>query len=241
MASFAARSPLAGLPQRFLLLVGAALAAGLAYLLVAPLVTGLAAAALKGSGVALLAVAALQIPARDAAWLALVLMLGAAGDVLLALPGLFVAGAGSFAAGHVAAIALYARHRRKTPASVWLAPALFILYGLAMPLLLLPAGPQLGLAAVYAVLLCAMAASLWLSRFPRLAALGAISFVGSDTLLLLGLGGGRLFDPAVDGALVWISYFGGQWLITLGVARGLLGWQAHADTSASASANISAS
>ncbi|WP_353216844.1 lysoplasmalogenase family protein [Sandarakinorhabdus sp.] len=228
MALLAARSPLAGLPQRFLLLVGAALAAGLAYLLVAPLVSGWALAALKGSGVALLALAALQIPARGAAWLAFVLILGAAGDVLLELPGMFVAGAGSFAAGHVAAILLYARHRRTASGMAWPVAALFMLYGAAMPLLLVPAGPQLGGAIVYAVLLCAMAASLWLSRFPRLAALGAISFIASDTLLVLGMTGRQVFDPGIDGALVWASYFGGQWLITLGVARGLLGRQARA-------------
>jgi uncharacterized membrane protein YhhN len=81
---------------------------------------------------------------------------------------------------------------------------------------------------VYAVLLCGMAASLWLSRFPRLAALGAIGFVLSDTVLVYRMGGGVLMSPAWDGALVWGLYFGGQWLITLGVGRGLLARAAHA-------------
>jgi hypothetical protein len=76
-----------------------------------------------------------------------------------------------------------------------------------------------------------MAASLWLSRFPRLAALGAIGFVISDTILVYRMGGGHLLGPgqdgALDGALVWATYFGGQWLIALSVARGLLARQAH--------------
>ncbi|MFZ4381821.1 MAG: lysoplasmalogenase family protein [Sandarakinorhabdus sp.] len=228
MASIIAYLPLAGLPLRFLVLVGAALAAGLGFLLLSQLLDGTAHTALKGSGVACLALAALQLPVRGAGKLALVMALGAAGDVLLELPGLFLAGGASFAAGHVAAILFYMQHRRQTLAGDRAIAALMIVYGLAMPPLLTADG-LLGFAMVYAVLLCGMAASLWLSRFPRLAALGGLLFVLSDTLLVLRMGGGQLLGPALDGALVWISYFGGQWLITLGVARGLLGRAAHPD------------
>lgn len=229
MVSVIARLPLAGLPLRFLVLVGAALAAGLFYLLLSPLIDGAADVALKGSGVALLALAALQLPVRGAGKLALVMALGAAGDVLLELPGLFLAGGASFAAGHLVAILFYAQHRRQTVAADRIIAALLILYGLAMPPLLTPAGLPVGFTMIYAVLLCGMAASLWLSRFPRLAALGGLLFVLSDTILVLRMGGGQLLGPALDGALVWISYFGGQWLIALGVARGLLGRAAHPD------------
>ncbi|WP_353199878.1 lysoplasmalogenase family protein [Sandarakinorhabdus sp.] len=224
-----ARLPLAGLPLRFLVLVGAALAAGLFYLLLSPLIDGAADVALKGSGVALLALAALQLPVRGAGRLALVMALGAAGDVLLELPGLFLAGGASFAAGHLVAILFYAQHRRQTVAVDRIIAALLILYGLAMPPLLTPAGLPVGFTMIYAVLLCGMAASLWISRFPRLAALGGLLFVLSDTVLVLRMGGGHLLGPALDGALVWISYFGGQWLIALGVARGLLARAAHPD------------
>lgn len=229
MTSVIARLPIAGLPLRFLVLMGAALAAGLGFLLLAPLVGGSAHVVLKGSGVTLLALAALQLPVRGAGWLALVMALGAAGDMLLELPGLFLAGGASFAAGHLVAIIFYARHRRQTAAADRLIAALLILYGLIMPPLLTPDRLPVGFAMVYAVLLCGMAASLWLSRFPRLAALGGLLFVLSDTVLVLRMGGGQLLGPMMDSMLVWISYFGGQWLITLGVARGLLGRAAHAD------------
>jgi uncharacterized membrane protein YhhN len=227
--SIITRLPIAGLPFRFLVLMGVALAAGLAFLLLAPLVEGSAQVVLKGSGVALLALAALQLPVRGAGWLALVMALSATGDMLLERPGLFLAGGACFAAGHLVAIAFYAYHRRQTRPADRLIAAALILYGLLMPPLLTPDRLPVGLTMVYAVLLCGMAASLWLSRFPRLAALGGLLFVVSDTVLVLRMGGGELLGPMLDSMLVWISYFGGQWLITLGVARGLLGRAAHAD------------
>lgn len=229
MTSVIARLPIARLPVRFLVLMGAALVAGLAYLLVSPLVAGTAHVLLKGSGVTLLALAALQVPVRGAVPLALIMALGAAGDMLLDMPGLFLAGGASFAAGHLVAILFYAGHRRQAQPADRLIAAALILYGLAMPPLLTPTGLPIGFAMVYAVLLCGMAASLWLSRFPRLAALGGLLFVVSDTILVLRMGGGVLVAPMLDSMLVWISYFGGQWLITLGVARGLLGRAAHPD------------
>ena len=227
MTALAPPLPLAGLPLRFLLPMAAALLAGLAWLLLAPLLGGPAAVFIKGSGVALIALAALQLPASGARWLAAVMALGATGDMLLEVPGLFIAGAASFAAGHVVAMAFYVRHRRQASTSDRLMAAGLIAYGLAMPPLLSSASVPYGLAMVYAVLLCGMAASLWLSRFPRLAALGALGFVLSDTILVYRMGGGELLGPALDGAAVWFFYFGGQWMIALGVARGLLARAAH--------------
>lgn len=222
MPALVASLPLAGLPLGFRAGLATALAAGLAFLLLAPLIDGAAQTALKGSGVALLALSALQLKSPGARPLAAIMALGALGDVLLEMRGLFVVGAASFAAGHAIAIAFYRRHRREAIASDRLIAASLILYGLVMPPLLTPIGQPVGLTMVYAVLLTGMAASVWLSRFPRLAALGAIAFVLSDTILVLRLGGGRLVGPMVDSALVWALYFGGQWLITLGVGRGLL-------------------
>jgi len=222
MTALAASLPLAGLPVRFRAGLTAALAAGLAYLLLSPMLDGTA-------NVTLLALSALQLRTDGARWLAAIMALGALGDVLLALPGLFIAGAASFAAGHLVAIIFYARHRSAAGDRDLLMAALLLLFGLAMPPLLTPAGLPFGQTLLYAVLLTAMAASLWLSRFPRLAALGAIAFVLSDTILVLRLGGGRLIGPTADGALVWAFYFGGQWLIALGVGRGLLARAAHAD------------
>ena len=228
MYALAASLPLAGMPVRFRAGLVAALAAGLAFLLVSPMLDGTAHLMLKGSGVTLLALSALQIRADGARWLAAIMALGALGDVLLDLPGLFIAGAGSFAVGHIVAIIFYARHRSEAKATDRLIAVCLILFGLAMPPLLTPVGQPYGLTMVYAVLLTGMAASLWLSRFPRLAALGAVAFVLSDTILVLRMGGGRLIGPRADGALVWAFYFGGQWLITLGVGRGLLARAHHA-------------
>lgn len=228
MAALVASLPLAGLPARFCIGLAAALTAGFAYLLFSPMLDGAAQVALKGSGVTLLALTALQLRSEGARWLAAIMALGALGDVLLALPGLFIAGAASFAAGHVVAISFYLRHRRDAGLADRITAALLILYGLAMPPLLTPAGLPFGLAMVYAVLLTGMAAGLWLSRFPRLAAIGALGFVLSDTILVLRMGGGRLIGPVADSAMVWAFYFGGQWLITLGVGRGLLARAARA-------------
>jgi uncharacterized membrane protein YhhN len=99
MTALAASLPLADLPVRFRAGLTAALAAGLAYLLLSPMLDGTANVVLKGSGVTLLALSALQLRTDGARWLAAIMALGALGDVLLALPGLFIAGAASFAAG----------------------------------------------------------------------------------------------------------------------------------------------
>ena len=227
MSAFAASLPMSGLPLRFRLPMAASLLAGLAWLLLEPLLGMPADIVVKGSGVALIALATLQLPVAGARWLAAVMALGALGDMLLEVPGLFIAGAASFAAGHIVAIAFYLRHRRRHTAADRLMAACLIGFGVAMPPLLSPTGVPYGFAMVYGVLLCGMAASLWLSRFPRLAALGAIGFVISDTILVYRMGGGQLLGPALDGALVWATYFGGQWLIALSVARGLLARQAH--------------
>jgi uncharacterized membrane protein YhhN len=97
-----------------------------------------------------------------------------------------------------------------------------LILGVLAPLLL-PALPVPALyAAIYGLLLGGMAASLWASRFPRLAAVGALLFVASDAVLALRLAGVTLIGPPIDDGLVWALYFSGQWLITLGVGRGLL-------------------
>ncbi len=216
-----------GLPLKFKALLALAGLAGLAYLLVGQALAGPAHVLLKGSSVFLLACAATQV--QGGRWLAVIMGLGACGDMLLAMPGLFTAGAISFALGHAVAIGCYWQHRRP-PSTLDRSLAIgLLIYGLVMPPLLVPAGEGLWPALVYALLLCAMAASLWRSRFPRLAAIGAIGFIASDTLLVMRMGERELFGPAVDGALVWGLYCGGQWLITLGVARGLLAKAAHAD------------
>ncbi len=204
------------------IILAAALVVGASYLFAdqAPVAVGLR-TAWKGGGVGLLALyAALSARERDGWLLAAVLALGALGDVLLEIAGLSV-GAVAFLAGHLFAIGLYLRNRR---------PVLSLSQGLlagamlvAIPLAayLLPADRALApLAALYALGLAAMAASAWISRFPRYwVGLGAAAFAASD--LLLFARAGPLAQVQWINAAVWGLYFGGQALIALGVTRTL--------------------
>lgn len=219
-------APLRLLPEdiagRALLMLS--VAAGVAY----PWLDGglgvVGATVLKGLGVGLLALAALQGRVEPGnRWLAAILGLGALGDVLLNLPGLFFAGAGAFAIGHVVAMACYNARRRPAPTAATRAgAAALIAYGLAMPWAVSPAGTPVGALMLYSVLLCGMAATLLLSRLPRLAVIGALLFVVSDTLLIMRLGGALIGPAFVHGLAVWYSYYAGQLLIFLGVRAGIV-------------------
>ncbi|WP_337189051.1 lysoplasmalogenase family protein [Phenylobacterium sp.] len=209
----------------------AALAAGITYgLAPAAIAAGLwspdlpdaVGVAWKGAGVSLLAVwAGLEARNRDGWMLAAVLAFGALGDVLLATHGLVV-GAFAFLAGHLVAIALYARNRRPALARLdWIVAGAIVAVTTGVSFLL---PPDRGLApgvALYAFGLAAMAAAAWLSRLPRaLVAAGALMFVASDLLIFL-----RTGRPALDilpmGLAVWGLYFGGQSLIAVGGVQGL--------------------
>ncbi|WP_457310336.1 lysoplasmalogenase family protein [Sphingomonas sp. UYAg733] len=173
----------------------------------------------KGAGVALLALwAALAARNMDGWLIAVVLALGALGDVLIEISGL-VTGALAFLAGHIVAIFLYLRHRREV-APGWIVAVLLIVL---TPLIawVLPsdrsAAPGI---ALYATGLGAMAACAWLSRFPRhIVALGAMLFVISDLLIFSRIG--PLAGSAVPALLVWPTYFAGQALIAWGVVTAL--------------------
>ncbi|MBX9814917.1 MAG: hypothetical protein A4S12_10410 [Proteobacteria bacterium SG_bin5] len=167
----------------------------------------------KGAGVGLLA---LWAAARGAWALALVLALGALGDVLIEAAGL-VTGALAFLAGHLVAILYYRRERRAAlspsqRALVWLLPG-----AVAFTAWSLPADRMLAWGiGLYALALGGMAASAWASRFPRYwVGLGAIAFVASDLLLFARLG--PLRGSAVPDWGVWPLYFGGQAMIAWGV------------------------
>jgi uncharacterized membrane protein YhhN len=72
--------------------------------------------------------------------------------------------------------------------------------------------------ALYAAGLAIMAASAWLSRFPRRGvALGALMFVVSDLLIFARMG--PLSGAAWAGFAIWGLYFGGQALVCVGVVR----------------------
>ncbi|MCA1749492.1 MAG: lysoplasmalogenase [Sphingomonadales bacterium] len=200
----------------------AALLAGLSYYAA----TGLFAPsplliAWKGAGVGLLALwAALNARDLDGWLIALVMALGAAGDVLLEAAGAHP-GAYAFLAGHIVAIGLYARNRRVSVTfsqrllAILLVPiVLFIAFLLPENRALVP-GFML-----YALFVAVMAAIAWTSRFPRyLTGLGAIMFVVSDLLIFARYG--PLGDSMLPGLLIWPLYFTGQAMIAIGVVTRL--------------------
>ena len=200
----------------------ASLAAGAALPFIDKALPPFAMVTVKGLGVGLLAVAAALLASPRRWWLAAIMGAGALGDVLLEIPGLFLAGAAAFAIGHVIASIFYLRDPdRNAGTGRRIAAAALILWGLAMPVLVSPPGTPVGALALYSVLLCGMAAALLLSAFPRLALVGALLFVVSDTLLIMRLGGRLIGDSFVHGLLVWFTYYFGQAMIFFGVARGL--------------------
>jgi uncharacterized membrane protein YhhN len=169
----------------------------------------------KGAGVGLLALwAETQARSPDGWLLAVVLALGAVGDVLLETHGLTI-GAIAFLAGHILAIALYLRNRRANPSGSQTALALALLIGTPLISWLLTRDAGV---ALYATGLGAMAAAAWVSRFPRYRlGLGAVLFVISD--LLIFARSGPLAGSAIPDLLVWPTYFAGQALIaTAGVS-----------------------
>lgn len=173
---------------------------------------------LKGAGVGLLAVwALLRHAGRDSQLLALALGLAALGDVAVEWD--LQAGGLCFFAGHIAAIALYARHRRValTPSQKAAAAALMLLTPAIA--LLLTGDAQ---AALYALALGGMAAAAWASGFPRYrVGIGAVLYVASDLLLLAGHGPHA--TSAVADLLIWPLYYFGQFMIATGVVRSLRG------------------
>lgn len=204
--------------------LAASLVAGVSYWLAAKgQVPGLWLMVWKGAGVAFLAAYAwAHHQSRNAHLLALVMALGAVGDMLLEV--LFTAGAVSFFLGHLAAIALYLRYRREHLAGSQKAAAVATLVGVPLISWQLTHAPEV---AVYAVSLAGMAAVAWSSSFPRYrVGVGAMMFVVSDLLIFARMG--PLSGSAVPDLLIWPLYYFGQFLICAGVittlrARGEFG------------------
>lgn len=191
----------------------ASLVAGISYLIpVVGQAQGPAILVWKGLGVGLLAVhAGLRAATGIGRQIALVLALGAAGDVALNLH--FASGAALFALGHCVAIHLYWHNRRSLlPLSQKVLVAATLLGVPLIAWLLTMQAPVL----FYTLFLTGMAASAWASRFPRYqTGLGAMLFVASDLLIFGRMGQAT---PAVGiGVAIWGLYYGGQLLIALGV------------------------
>ena len=175
----------------------------------------------KGSGVGLLAVhAALRARSREGWMIALVMAFGALGDVLLNAFGLVV-GALAFLVGHIIAIALYWPNRRPNLTRGQLIAGALMVPAIVGTAFELPADRAFAPGvALYAAGLATMAATAWMSRFPRaLVGLGAIFFVISD--LLIFARSGPLAHSELAGFGIWPLYYGGQLMICLGVTRAL--------------------
>ena len=170
----------------------------------------------KGACVALLALwAAIQARGTDGWLIALVLALGATGDVLLETHGLTI-GALAFLAGHGVATILYLRNRASQG---WFAVPVAVL--IAVIAFLLPANREAAPGiALYASGLGAMAGTALFSRFPRgCTGLGALLFAASDLLIFARLG--PLSGSPLPGLLIWPLYVAGQMLIAWGVVATL--------------------
>ena len=168
---------------------------------------------LKGAAVGLLATYAWRRAGQglDGAIFVLALALSAAGDMVLELD--FNAGGALFLASHLVAVVFYLRQRRirTTPSQKLLAAALLISTPLVSYLLSLK--PEI---ALYAAALGAMAATAWLSRFPRYrVGIGAVLFVLSDLLIFARIG--PLAQSPLPDLLIWPLYYFGQFLICTGV------------------------
>jgi uncharacterized membrane protein YhhN len=200
------------------LLVVLSLLCGLSYPLLWDQLPAAADIALKGAGVGLLSLAALsRARGLDGRLLAALMALGATGDMLLEIS--LAAGAAAFAAGHVLAILLYRRNRREENDQTDVAMAgLILIVAPALSLILLQGRPEAPAFTAYGLLLGAMAASAWLSRFPRtLVATGALLFLGSDMLIAFRMAS----DVAGLAAPIWLLYYVGQLLIFVGVTSSL--------------------
>lgn len=175
----------------------------------------------KGAGVGLLALwAAMQARNLDGWLIALVMALGATGDVLLDAMGT-TPGALAFMAGHAVAVALYLRNRRTRTS---FSQKLLALLVVPVTVFLSWSFPDdRGLAgglALYGLFVGTMAATAWISRFPRYwTGFGALLFVVSD-LLIFSVSGPLAGSPLPQ-LLIWPCYFTGQALIAIGVVRTL--------------------
>ncbi|GGJ50141.1 hypothetical protein CDQ92_14375 [Sphingopyxis bauzanensis] len=200
----------------------AALAGGISYFVAVYMrLDGPAIWAWKAAGVGLLAVwAAANARSSDGKLIAAALAFGALGDWLLDSVGM-LAGATAFATGHLIAIILYLRNRRPSLTSsqkllAWvLVPlALLIAWGLTHE----AEAALMGAAIAYTGGVAIMAATAWISRFPRYrTGIGAMAFLASDLFIFAGEGGTLSKDVTL--LLVWPLYFGGQALIAWGVVN----------------------
>lgn len=152
--------------------------------------------------------------------LAVVLAFYTLGDGLIELSMIY--GALAFAAGHLIAIWIYARHRRVGAPFSQKLFAISLLVLTPFIAFFLPDDFSTRIqAAAYSVILSAMAAMAWNSNFPRYrVGTGAVLFVISDLLIFARLG--PLAESDFVSIAIWYLYYFGVLLIATGIAQTLV-------------------
>lgn len=199
----------------------ASIAAAIAFFVLSDArIPGIGIIALKGAGVALLAVYAwVRHPGADARLLALVMALSALGDIGMEF--YTSVGGAIFFASHLAAMALYLRNRREhvTPSQKLFAVVLLFM----TPFIawqLTAATPDTVPVTLYALVLGGMAGLAWTSSFSRYrVGLGAVLFVLSDLLIFAQMD--VMAESPIPSWLIWPTYYTGQFLIATGVIQTL--------------------
>ena len=172
----------------------------------------------KGSAVAALAIYALRRSGHpDARLLVAVMLFCALGDMGIELS--FEVGGLFFFLAHLIAMSLYLKNGREVSTASQKALAVVLLVGTPAIAYLLSNDWQI---ALYGLSLGGMAATAWMSRFPRYrVGIGAVFFVISDWLIFAQLG--QLEGNPISTWLIWPTYFLGQFLIATGVVQTLRG------------------
>jgi uncharacterized membrane protein YhhN len=170
----------------------------------------------KGGAVWLFAMYAAMRAQNTDGWLITAVMgLGSLGDVLVEQDQTL--GGAAFVVGHSLATVLYLRNLRSRRTVSQKALAIFLVPTLLFLCWFLT---EDGLAMFYTLFLGMMAASAWISRFPRYrTGIGAMMFVASDMLIFAS--DGVLAEANWVDPLIWLLYLGGQFLIVVGVTRKL--------------------
>ncbi|MBV1864295.1 MAG: lysoplasmalogenase [Rhodobacteraceae bacterium] len=175
----------------------------------------------KTTSILLLALVAWQVSASN--WLVLALGLCALGDLLLSRDDArsFLAGVGSFAAGHLAYITLFLSHDLAQPVMIVEPPQLYvaialILLSVVLALVLMPRAGDLR-SAILAYIPIITGMGIVALALPDVGLLlpGALLFVVSDLVLALEMfvfaahSAARRFTPFV----VWATYWAAQFLL----------------------------
>jgi uncharacterized membrane protein YhhN len=157
-----------------------------------------------------------QARSVDGWMLVVVLLLSAASDVLLEAGGQ-LPGALSFVAANMIAITLYARNLAPTLRGETWAAAALVVAGCVTLAYVLPTD-RTGAAgiALFTVPLAAMAAMAWMSQFPRpYSGVGAAMILSSDLMIFARMG--PLNGAARINETIWLLYFFGEFLVTIGI------------------------